>query len=108
MGEPASCAVRGEGVIPPYIACSFPDGTLSAYICELRDEDTYSRWMALLRRSQATENLRNRYQEMGIDTHFYRIGDDILQAGWSYGEYGIRGPEALVQRLVSELLRDLA
>jgi hypothetical protein len=95
-------------VIPPYVVCSNPDGTISAYICELSDKETYSLWMALLSQYQVTENTRERYQEMGIDRRVYQIDDDVLQAGWSYGEYSIRGAESLVQRLVTELRSNLA
>ncbi len=95
-------------MIVPHVACWFADGTVSAYICELNDKETYSRWMTLLNRYEATENIQERYQEMGIDTRVYRLGHDVLHTGWSYGEYSIRGPKVLIQRLVAELLGNLA
>jgi len=93
-------------LIAPHVVCTNPDGTASAYICELRDEETFSRWQAVLSRVEADEVIKDRYEEMGIETRYYRISDELLQGTWSYGEYGIRGPADLVSRLVAELLTE--
>jgi hypothetical protein len=84
QGSPAQ---EGCIVIAPHVVCANPDGTVSAYICELGDEETFSRWLALLSRLEAR--------------------DELLRGTWSYGEYGIRGPASLVNRLVAELLTEM-
>ena len=94
-------------MVTPHAACSNPDGTASAYICEGQDAAVYSHGLAPLSRVGAKEVVEDRYEEIGIETQYYLIGQERLQATWSYAEYGIQGPSRLVSRLVEALLRAL-